>query len=213
MLQAIALQAMATGHEPIHQLGIETILRSRAVQPDRRQALQENAGTGQHLRSLLSRQPEQARLAAIGVDLLQQGAEHYIQSTRGPQLSPLQPQVRPMRQKSIRRHRAVPTAIVVEKPALFTGLSRQQLTAGHQHGGSLEGQLSRQICLRLQLRVNQQHRTPAISSRLEQCLLLRDRQRSYQHQPSRRPGVGLQELQISVWAIYRHRGQFKHAPL
>ena len=173
VVRAIALQAMATGLEPIYQLGIETILRSRALQPDRRQALQENAGTGQHLRSMLSRQPEQARLAAINFDLLQPGAEHYIQSTRGPQLSPLQPQVRPMRKKSIRRHRAVPTAIVVEKPALFTGLSRQQLTAGELRGRSLEGQLSRLICLRLQLRINQQRRTPAGSSRLEQCRLLR----------------------------------------
>ena len=118
-----------------------------------------------------------------------------------------------MRQKIIRWHRAVPTTIVVEKPALFTGLSRQQLTAGHQHGGSLEGQLRRQISLRLQLRINQQRRAPAISSRLEQCLLLRDRQRSYQHQPGRGPGVGLQEIQISVWAICRHWGKDNHKPL
>jgi hypothetical protein len=117
-----------------------------------------------------------------------------------------------MRQKIIRRHRAVPSAIVVEKPALITSLSRQQLTAGELRGRSLEGQLRRQICLRLQLRINQQHRTRAISSRLEQCLLLRGWQRSYQHQPGRRPGVGLQELQISVWAIYRHWRKQNYQP-
>ena len=48
-----------------------------------------------------------------------------------------------MQQKSIRRRRAVPSAIVVEKPGLFTGLSRQQFTAGHQRLRSLEGQLGR----------------------------------------------------------------------
>jgi hypothetical protein len=83
VVRAMALQAMATGLEPIYQLGIETILRSRALQPDRRQALQENAGTGQHLRSMLSRQPEQARLAAINFDLLQPGAEQSRPWTGG----------------------------------------------------------------------------------------------------------------------------------
>ncbi|MCX5959743.1 MAG: hypothetical protein NT053_07890 [Cyanobacteria bacterium] len=46
---------MATRLEPIHQLGIEAIVRNLALQPDRRQALQENAGTGQHLRRLRGR--------------------------------------------------------------------------------------------------------------------------------------------------------------
>ena len=103
-----------------------------------------------------------------------------------------------MRQKSIRRRRAAPTPIVIEIPALFTGLSRQQLIAGDQRGRRLERKLRRQIGFQLELRINQENRPASGCSSLEQHRLLRERQRRYQHQPGRRPSIGLQQLQISV---------------